>query len=40
MIIEHNIEVLENTGLGIDEISGMDRFGLLYTFYFYEEILN
>lgn len=40
MIIEHNIEVLEDTGLGLDEVSGIDQFGLLYTFYFNEEILN
>ena len=40
MIIENNIEVLETTGLGLDEVVGFDRFGLLYTFYFNEEILN
>ena len=40
MIIENNIEVLEDTDLGIDEIVGMDRYGLLYTFYFNEEIKN
>jgi len=40
MIVEHNIEVLEDTGLGLDEVVGQDRYGLLYKFYFYKEILN
>ena len=40
MIVENNIEVLEDTGLGLEEISGFDRYGLLYTFYFNNEMLN
>ena len=40
MIIENNIEVLEDTGLGLDEVVGVGRYGLLYTFYFNEEIKN
>ena len=40
MIVEHNIEVLEDTGLGLDEVSGVDRYGLLYTFCFNYETKN